>query len=84
MDNKERVFQIQKARELVSEAMHLVDTAIEGTSIESNYQAYGKYGFRQLLNYGNPYDDGLDEVEKHLERMTYDGWYNKQGKNQSS
>jgi len=39
-----------------------VDSLVEGTSIEANYKAYGRYGFDQLLGNGNPYDNSLQSI----------------------
>jgi len=53
---------IRQAIELISEAQNLVDEAVSGTSQEANYNAYGKYGFSQLLGNGNPYDPSLEDL----------------------
>ena len=45
----------------------MVDEAVEGTEIELNYRAYGRYGFDTLLNNGNPYDNGLLDIIKDIE-----------------
>jgi len=62
MTNEERVQMIAEAIELVEQAMQMVDEAIAGTGEESRYDAYGKYGFNQLLGNGNPYDNSLQTL----------------------
>lgn len=56
---EQRINDIQRAIELVEEAQSLVDNAINGTRLNGNYQAYGKYGFSTLLGNGNPNDSSL-------------------------
>jgi len=62
MENLDRAALILDAMELVEQAMALVDQAVAGTSIQGNYEAYGKYGFSQLLGNGNRYDSGLPDL----------------------
>jgi len=62
IEKSDREEAIGRAMELIEEAQSLVDAAIEGTMGESHYLAYGRYGFDQLLNNGNPYDSGLDDL----------------------
>ena len=59
MDKQEFIDEIERAIEMVDQARHIVDIAIDGMSIQANYEAYGKYGFDQLLGTGNPYDNSL-------------------------
>ena len=47
---------------MVDQARHVVDMAVDGMSIRHNYEAYGKYGFDQLLGTGNPYDNSLQSL----------------------
>ena len=63
---------IIEAIQMVEEAQGLVDEAVKGTIHEGHYRAYGRYGFDQLLENGNPYDSGLmgllnDEDEEEEE-----------------
>jgi hypothetical protein len=58
----EKQQQIEEAINMIQEAMSIVDDAVAGTSIESNYRAYGKYGFSQLLGNGNPHDSSLHSL----------------------
>ena len=44
---------------MVEEAKYIVDMAVEDMNIRHNYEAYGRYGFDQLLGNGNPYDSRL-------------------------
>ena len=47
---------------MVDQARHIVDTVVDSTDghfLKANYEAYGKYGFDQLLGTGNPYDNSL-------------------------
>ncbi len=68
MDKQEFIDEIEKAIEIVEEAKHIVDSAVEGTSIQANYEAYGGYGFDQLLGSGNPYDSSLYSlIDKYKE-----------------
>lgn len=53
---------IQEAIELVEEAQRLVDQAVSGTPFESHYDAYGKYGFSELLGNRSPYDSSLFDL----------------------
>ena len=62
MNNQERQEAIQNAWSLIEEAQQLVDEAVQGTSQQSHYEAYGKYGFSQLLANGNPYDSSLNTL----------------------
>jgi len=62
MTVQDREALIEQAIQLVEEAQQLVDEAVSGTGIESNYEAYGKYGFSQLLGNGNPYDSSLQSL----------------------
>jgi hypothetical protein len=68
MTKEERIQMIIEAKEMVEQAMMLVNEAVADTPEESSYDAYGKYGFDQLLGNGNPYDSGLhtliDEFSK--------------------
>jgi len=57
---------LDQATELILEAQSLVDTAVSGTSIQSNFEAYGRYGFDTLLGNGNPYDGSLDTIIESL------------------
>lgn len=50
---------VEAAIELVEQAQELVDNAVEGTDMENNYRAYGRYGLDQLLGNGNSYDGSL-------------------------
>ena len=62
MTEEERTELIEQAMELVREARDLVVSAVEGTSIKANFDAYGQYGFMQLLGEGNPYDSSLNSL----------------------
>ena len=70
--NEERIQMIREAMELVREAQGLVDDAVSGdcgtTRLEANYEAYGRYGFNQLLGNGNPYDSSLDSLIEEIEK----------------
>jgi len=67
MTNTERVELVKEAMELVSEARSLAYAAVEGTNLQSNYDAYGEYGFQTLLGEGNPYDDSLQTLLNEFE-----------------
>ena len=68
MDKQEFIDEIERAIEMVDQARHIVDMTMIGNKMESNYEAYGKYGFDQLLGSGNPYDNSLQTlIDKHLE-----------------
>lgn len=66
MQNEQRIELINNAIELINEAQALVDEALAGTGEEAEYRAYGRYGFDRLLNNGNPYDNGLQNVIENL------------------
>ena len=62
MDKQEFIDEIERAIEMVDQARHIVDTVVDSTDghfLKANYEAYGKYGFDQLLGTGNPYDNSL-------------------------
>ena len=62
MDKQEFIDEIERAIEMVDQARHIVDTVVDSTDghfLKANYEAYGKYGFDQLLGNGNPYDNSL-------------------------
>lgn len=67
MNKYERIEQIEDAIQMIEKAQDLVDEALSGTSIKGNYEAYGKYGFSQLLGNGNPYDGNLNKLMESLE-----------------
>ena len=68
MDKQEFIDEIERAIEMVDQARHIVDMAVDSKTIRHNYEAYGKYGFDQLLGSGNPYDNSLQTlIDKHLE-----------------
>ena len=68
MDREEFTDEIEKAIEMVKEANEIVDNAVKGKSIRANYEAYGGYGFSQLLGNGNPYDSSLYSlIDKYKE-----------------
>ena len=59
MDRQEFIDEIERAISLVEEASYAVDMVVQGMRIQANYEAYGRYGFDQLLGNGNPYDSSL-------------------------
>jgi len=67
MTNEERIQMIEEAMQLIAEAQQLVDDSLNDTNLEAHYFAYGRYGFDQLLNAGNPYDSGLNDLIKELQ-----------------
>lgn len=58
----ERIELIERAIGLVEEAQQMVDQAVSSTGEERRYEAYGKYGFSQLLGNDNPYDTSLSDI----------------------
>ena len=62
MDKQEFIDEIDRVIEMVDQARHIVDMAVDGMDIQANYEAYGKYGFDQLLGTGNPYDNSLQTL----------------------
>ncbi len=68
MNKLKRVDLIREAQALVAEAQELVEGALEGMDEEAHFIAYGRYGFDQLLNNGNPYDQGLEDLERAIEQ----------------
>ena len=68
MKNKEynelKMEMLQRAIELVEEAQSMVNEVMDGSN---QYEAYGRYGFEQLLGNGNAYDTSLFEVMEELE-----------------
>ena len=68
MSKEEFINEIERAIEMVAQARHIVDMAVDSMSIRANYEAYGKYGFDQLLGDGNPYDNSLQTlIDKYRE-----------------
>lgn len=65
MNDEERKDLIEQAIQMVSEARDMVVEAVKGTENEDNFEAYGQYGFKQLLDEGNPYDAGLESLLKN-------------------
>jgi len=63
---KEKIEKIEEAMQLIEEAQTLVDEAVRGTGEEAGYNAYGKYGFNQLLGNGNPYDNSLNTIINNM------------------
>ena len=68
MDRQEFIDEIERAIEMIEEAKYMVDIAVKGMSIRHNYEAYGRYGFDQLLGNGNPYDSSLQSLIDKTER----------------
>ena len=52
---------IEEAIKLIEEAREMVDEVMSDghPRDKEHYEAYGKYGFDQLLGIGNPYDQSL-------------------------
>ena len=65
-EHEERIAIIENAIFEIESIMSEVDSAISGTSLHAHYEAYGKYGFNQLLGNGNPYDSSLETLIKEL------------------
>jgi len=66
--NQEKIDALQQAVRLIEEACQLVDSTMDDQDYsEGQYEAYGKYGFNQLLGNGNPYDGSLFTLIKNLE-----------------
>ncbi len=66
MTTLERLEQLNEAMELIQQAQQMVDEAVNGTPHQNHYEAYGRYGFDQLLGNGNPYDSGLPNLIEEL------------------
>ena len=66
METKERLDLLEHAINLIIEAKELVDDVVADTDQEAHYEAYGKYGFDQLLNDGNPHDSSLADLVTHF------------------
>lgn len=64
---EEKLEAIDRAIELIEEAQCIIDDVVSDMSIRHNYRAYGRYGFDTLLGNGNPYDDGLQSIQKEIE-----------------
>lgn len=65
-EHEEKIAIIENAIFEIESIMSEVDSAISGTSQQAHYEAYGKYGFNQLLGNGNPYDSSLETLIKEL------------------
>ena len=55
---------INKAEELILEALELCSQVAKENNCENHFNAYGKYGFDQLLGNGNPYDNSIFNLIK--------------------
>ena len=66
-DIKERIAEIEKALRLVEEARDIVDNAVDGTDLKEHFQAYGRYGFDELLGVGNRYYPDLQSLIDNLD-----------------
>jgi len=53
----------------ISETYSEVAGILYGTDKAANFEAYGGYGFDQLLGNGNPYDSGLPQLVEHFEKQ---------------
>ena len=53
----------------ISETYSEVAGILHGTDKAANFEAYGGYGFDQLLGNGNPYDSGLPQLVEHFEKQ---------------
>ena len=62
MNREQFTEEIERAIEMIDQARHIVDMTMIGRTMESNYKAYGRYGFDQLLGNGNPYDYSLQTL----------------------
>jgi len=70
---QEKIDAIRQAVHLVEEACQLVDSTMDDQAYdEGQYEAYGKYGFNQLLGNGNPYDGSLFTLIEKLEGQDND------------
>ena len=69
MDRQEFTEEIERAIEMVDQARHIVETALDGTSDEAHFNAYGGYGFSQLLGNGNRYDRSLYDLIDGYEEL---------------
>ena len=65
-EHEEKIAIIENAIFQIESIMIEVDGIIAGTSQQAHYEAYGKYGFNQLLGNGNPYDSSLETLIKEL------------------
>ena len=62
MKRQEFTDEIERAIEMVDQARSIVDRVVYGTYAEAHFDAYGGYGFDQLLGNGNPYDSSLQSL----------------------
>ena len=71
MTKSEKLEAIQEAWSLVEEAQNLVDGVMQELDGQpkAHYEAYGKYGFSQLLANGNPYDSSLNTIIETIEEQ---------------
>ncbi len=67
MDKAERIILIMDALEMIEEAQQMIDDAVHGTEFRHHYEAYGRYGFDQLLGNGNPYDASIETLIRQFE-----------------
>ena len=70
MELQELKNQLQNAIDQVAEAKDQVEEVMEQALMHTaHFQAYGKYGFDELLGNGNPYDSSLYSIMDKLERI---------------
>ena len=68
MTKSEFTNEIQRAIEMVEEAEDIVETALrDSRQMTSHFEAYGGYGFTQLLGNGNRYDRSLYDLIEYYE-----------------
>ena len=66
--NQEKLSVLNEAIQLVGEACQMVDDVMSDSPNKNHYEAYGKYGFNQLLGDGNPYDSSLYSILEEMEK----------------
>ena len=70
MTKSEFTDEIQKAIDMVAEAEDVVATALRHSrQMTSHFEAYGGYGFTQLLGNGNRYDRSLYDLIDGYEEL---------------
>ncbi len=67
MDKAERIILIMDALEMIEEAQQMIDDAVHDTEFRNHYEAYGRYGFDQLLGNGNRFDSSIESLIRDFE-----------------
>lgn len=61
-ENEKKIRELRLAIGLVEDVITLVDETLQGTGLEDDFRAYGRYGLDDLLGNGNPHNPSLFDL----------------------